>query len=517
MDVKSYYSSIIHDCLLDLIPMDKTMLKKFLKAGVVRDGQLFDTDQGISLGTSLSPILGNMLLDGLQSYVYNRLFPEGHKNHMGGRMFRFADDIAVTARNYDQAMRIMEIVGDFLASRGLSINHEKSFIGNVRNGFDFLGRHYQKKNGVLEISPATKSIRKLEQELSDLILSHNGSLRTLIEKINKKLSGWATYHRITDAYMVFRHIDAVVEGLLVRRMCDRYSRWHRETILKKFWIKEDDYYVFALPDDPTVRVTRLAPTNIVQHKPCRLSFNCYLDSDYYAWLQYRRDVQKGSGKYKAIWQRQGGKCAYCGLPMLADQEVEVVEKVLGRGRRPQNLMYIHRRCAYDAFVGLDDPNTESIDLFSLLRDVLEPAPAAASPYLELREFFRHTDKSPITLTFREIEEILGDRLDWEAYFYEAFWREGAPGMNLPLWREEGFPGDTFLLSTPDYCISEAWTSQGYTLKAIHISGERAVFRKVSKGTSGLSIPHQLTDRKLPEQAVYEAKQFFSYLIRKYAL
>ena len=33
--------------------------------------------------------------------------------------------------------------------------------------------------------------------------------------------------------------------------------------------------------------------------------------------------------------------------MLADQEVEVIEKVIGKGRRLQNLIYIHRQCAYD--------------------------------------------------------------------------------------------------------------------------------------------------------------------------
>ena len=77
VDVQSYYSSITHERLMNDIPMDKAMLQKFLKAGVIRDGELFSTDRGISLGTSLSPILGNMLLDGLQSYIYDRLYPAG--------------------------------------------------------------------------------------------------------------------------------------------------------------------------------------------------------------------------------------------------------------------------------------------------------------------------------------------------------------------------------------------------------------------------------------------------------
>ena len=47
--------------------MNKQILRKQLKAGVIKDGLLFDTEQGISLGGSLSPVLANMMLNGLQT------------------------------------------------------------------------------------------------------------------------------------------------------------------------------------------------------------------------------------------------------------------------------------------------------------------------------------------------------------------------------------------------------------------------------------------------------------------
>ena len=86
--------------------------------------------------------------------------------------------------------------------------------------------------------------------------------------------------------------------------------------------------------------------------------------------------------------------------MLADQEVEVIEKVIGKGRRVQNLIYIHPQCAYDMFSDSDDTFGEHIDLFDLLGDFVDTAPLRESPYLELREYFRLSDKSPLTLTFR---------------------------------------------------------------------------------------------------------------------
>lgn len=60
-------------------------------------------------------------------------------------------------------------------------------------------------------------------------------------------------------------------------------------------MKDGDNYVFVLPADKTVRVNRLAPLPIVRHKPCKLSFNPYLDNDYHIYLKHRRDVQKATG------------------------------------------------------------------------------------------------------------------------------------------------------------------------------------------------------------------------------
>lgn len=234
-------------------------------------------------------------------------------------------------------------------------------------------------------------------------------------------------------------------------------------------------------------------------------------------LQRRREEQKGNGKYKVIWNRQGGCCAVCGNPMLADQEVETVEKVIGKGRRVENLMYIHRQCAYDMFSMLEADFGEGLDLFELLGDFVEEAPVGKSPYLELREYFRMSNRSPITLTFHQIEEILGDGLPAEAYFYDAFWYEVMPGMVSPLWIEEGYPFHAITPDEVDYYISESWTSQGYEIKALHRSNERIVFRRVTVGMSGVKLPQALTNKKLPDQIVYKLEKLLRQFVREYGL
>lgn len=56
-DVENYYETISHDWLMRNIPMNKRVLKEFLKSGVCFNGEIFPTDVGISLGCSLSPML----------------------------------------------------------------------------------------------------------------------------------------------------------------------------------------------------------------------------------------------------------------------------------------------------------------------------------------------------------------------------------------------------------------------------------------------------------------------------
>ena len=73
-DVRACYDSLSQEWLLAHIPMDRKVLREFLKAGVAFGGELFPTEVGISQGASLSPILGNMALDGLQAYLYEQLY-----------------------------------------------------------------------------------------------------------------------------------------------------------------------------------------------------------------------------------------------------------------------------------------------------------------------------------------------------------------------------------------------------------------------------------------------------------
>ncbi|MFR9542618.1 MAG: exodeoxyribonuclease III, partial [Rikenellaceae bacterium] len=127
-DIKSYYDTISHRWILENIPM-KNLIRKFLKSGMLVNGELFETVEGISQGSGLSPIIGNMVLDGLQFHIFKELYPDGKiQNYAHGDLIRFADDFIIFAKSEEQAIEIKSIVAGFLAERGLRLSAEKSSI-----------------------------------------------------------------------------------------------------------------------------------------------------------------------------------------------------------------------------------------------------------------------------------------------------------------------------------------------------------------------------------------------------
>lgn len=208
-----------------------------------------------------------------------KMNPYRYTDYDDGDMIRFCDDIIVVCKSKATAKKVMDIVSDFLFERGLGLNSYKSYVVHIAQGFDFLSWHFQKRNGSVTVRPSIGAIKNIEHELREYILGFKGSQRELIEGINKKLTGWVSYHRITDAYDTFRYIDVVVEMLLIERMRTKYRHWHPQTVLDRFWIKEDKNPVFVHPDDASIRVLRLAEVKTVEHIPIRLGFNPYLDQD----------------------------------------------------------------------------------------------------------------------------------------------------------------------------------------------------------------------------------------------
>ena len=145
-DIKGCFDNIAHSWLKNNIPIDRSILSQFLKSGFIFDGTYYHTDKGAPQGSVISPILANMALDGIEKILLER-FPKT-KVHL----IRYADDLLVTAPSKEIAEDVREILGNFLAIRGLELSPEKTLITHIDDGFDFLGWNCATRKAVSRIT-----------------------------------------------------------------------------------------------------------------------------------------------------------------------------------------------------------------------------------------------------------------------------------------------------------------------------------------------------------------------------
>lgn len=500
-DIKSCYNNISHKWLLDNIPMDKYVLNEFLKSGFVFAGSMFPTEQGISLGANISPILGNMTLDGLQKYIYKAFHGDYVSDYGNGNLIRFADDILVMARSREDAETFKRLIQEFLVPRGLKLSEEKTHICDVYHGFDFLSRNYSNKNSILYACPSTLAIERFEAGLRDTVFAHKGSQQALIETLNRKLTGFATFHRITEAYGAFNHIDITLNALLLELCMQKHPKQTKAKLIARYWYKRSDgEYVYALKDKIECHVMRLSDVLLISHKKVKTGANPYLETSYFEFRASEKEIFNVVGRYKPIWIRQGGKCFYCNKPILPDQQRMLVPMNIAKAPSASNLAYIHKICREDELIykTVDDDldllsGSDVMSLLYRLKDA-DTKEREHRPFERLSEYFLNLELSPHSITFEEIERIMEAPLCSSAYKYPSYWHK-----------------------KDAWSIGETWRKHGYVIQRLHIDKKYIVFRKENVNISKLSIPLVFLTQKIPINAKYEIENYLEFIRKKYGL
>ncbi len=205
-DIRGCFDNFSHSWLVEHVPMDKAILRRWLEAGYIDEGSLFATRAGTPQGGVISPVIANVALDGLEAAVHASAGgSERARRRAKLNVIRYADDFVVSGASRDVLESVvLPAIRRFMAERGLELSEEKTRITHIAEGFDFLGQNVRKYGDQLLTKPAKKSIKSLLDKVTDIIKGNaTATQAAVIQQLNPVIRGWAMYHRYAAAKATF--------------------------------------------------------------------------------------------------------------------------------------------------------------------------------------------------------------------------------------------------------------------------------------------------------------------------
>ena len=207
IDLEKFFDNVPHDRLLRMVSdvvkdgNVVSLVNKFLKAGVMIQGNYEDTVIGTPQGGPLSPLLSNIMLNKLDKELESRNL----------HFTRYADDTIILVKSEKAANRVMESITYFIEKKlGLKVNMTKTKICKP-NDLKYLGFGFYKdiKNNTYNCVPHIDSKMKFQRKLKSLTKrSESISLDTRFERLNWLIRGWVNYFKISKMKTFLAKIDS---------------------------------------------------------------------------------------------------------------------------------------------------------------------------------------------------------------------------------------------------------------------------------------------------------------------
>jgi RNA-directed DNA polymerase len=382
-DIQQCFDRINHKKLLDKLNTSPTLrrqIRAWLKAGVLDGKNLYPTNEGTPQGGTISPLLANIALHGLEMAIkeFAENPPKELKNKFGAigkkdrlsslTLVRYADDFVVLHQNIDIIYKCQEIIQEWLNGIGLQIKPEKTQIIHTLNhhngkkpGFNFLGfnvRQYKvskyksgktQKGYVSSIRPQREKLlahyKKLAQTIDRLKAAPQ---EVVIKNLNPIIDGWGQYYRTGVSQKAFNLLDCLLFKKLWQWGVHRHSKKSKGWVKNKYWhtIGQNRWTFCKIYEDGYYLLHRHSRINIRRHTKVKGNASPY-DGNFIYWST-RMGRMPGVGKTRTqLLKYQKGKCTHCGLHFLPGDIMEVDHiKPISKGgeRSKNNLQLLHKQC-----------------------------------------------------------------------------------------------------------------------------------------------------------------------------
>lgn len=225
-DIENYFGSINHEKLLEAVGQrisDQKVMKlirKWLKAGVVEEGNYFSSGLGTPQGGVISPLLSNIYL--------HRLDEEWENHHKTlGTLVRYCDDFVVLTKTQRALNESQTRIQQILQTLKLKLHPKKTGQVNLamgRQGFNFLGWYVRKIPSArfqgkyfLNRWPSQGSMKRIRAKIRSLIHYKQWvrNIREFALKLNPVLRGWVNYFRTGNSRRKFQEISQYLWERLV--------------------------------------------------------------------------------------------------------------------------------------------------------------------------------------------------------------------------------------------------------------------------------------------------------------
>jgi RNA-directed DNA polymerase len=351
-DIKGCFDNISHKWLIENIPMDKHLLTRWLKAGIMEKNRYYFTKAGTPQGGVLSPVIANMALDGISKMLEEqgvRGRPKAKVN-----LARYADDFVITGSTPELLeQEVKPLVNEFLKVRGLELSTLKTKITHINDGFDFLGQNIRKYHGKLLIKPSKlnyqcflKKVRKTIKE------NKTANQLSLINLLNPLIRGWANYHKHVVAKDIFLKMDYIINFKLWQWAKRRHKNKGANWIKKRYFSPVHNWGNFTVTykDEKGRSVTQClahaGKVQIIRHCIIKSNANPY-DPEWDSYFKVRRqnklDSQlKRMPEWKAIFDNQNGICPHCKMAIKRISSYDIYTDLLPE--KGGNKVIMHKHC-----------------------------------------------------------------------------------------------------------------------------------------------------------------------------
>lgn len=217
VDLSKFFDRVNHDLLMSKLSQgvqDKSLLsliRRYLRSGVMVQGNLQESKEGVPQGGPLSPLLSNIMLDSLDKELESR----------GHCFSRYADDFVILVKSLRAGERVLASITRYLERRlKLVVNTEKSQVVPAIES-KFLGFGF--RSGKIRVH--SKTLRKFKEKVLELTNRNWGvSMNYQLRKLSHYLRGWINYFGIANMYQQSIDLDQWIRRRV--RMC-YWRQWRK--------------------------------------------------------------------------------------------------------------------------------------------------------------------------------------------------------------------------------------------------------------------------------------------------